>query len=79
MDVCPKCGGTWTQGQLITIENPQGGNYGVLWTYDVSKKGFHKQDDLYNVLMRSCEKCGYIETYRDEKYERPTLFSALFR
>jgi len=78
MDVCPKCGGKWTRGQLLTVENPQGGNYGVIWTYDTSNQFFHKQDDLYRVLMRSCKECGYIEMYKDEKFERPTLFGALF-
>ncbi len=78
MDICPKCGGKWTRGQLLTRENPQGGNYGVIWTYDVSADMIRKQDDLNKVIMRSCRKCGYIEIYRDEKFDRPTLFGSIF-
>jgi hypothetical protein len=75
---CSICGGDMVPGQLITTENPRGGNYGLLWTFDTSNKFFHKQEDLHEVVTLTCTRCGNIQFFRTRRVERPSLKSLLF-
>ncbi len=77
-DHCPKCDGEWKIGQFITRENPKAANYGLFWTFDVSDNFFNRHKDLHNVMGVTCASCGYIEFYRREKHERPSLMRSLF-